>query len=77
MSIHDRMKPRSNREKDLLKYGRRQGREQVVEVARQWLEYDGDHSSLIDFLSDKSWYVEGQWTPLFDRLKDFINGENK
>ena len=29
MTIHERMQPRSEREKDLLKYGRRQGREQA------------------------------------------------
>lgn len=63
MSVHSRMEPRSNREKDLLKYGRRQGREQVIEVAKTWLEMDGHHDSLIEFLKDKSWYVEGMEKP--------------
>ena len=76
MSIHTRMKPRSEREKDLLKYGRRQGREQVIEVAKQWLEFDGDHNSLIAFLSDKSWYEEGALT-YFEKLGALIKGENK
>ena len=76
MSIHTRMKPRSEREKDLLKYGRRQGREQVIEVAKQWLEIDGEHANLIDFLSDKSWYEEGRVTP-FSRLITLIKGEQK
>ncbi len=64
MSIHTRMESRSEREKDLLKYGRRMGREQVIEVAKKWLEVDGDPESLIEFLSDKCWYVEGLVTPL-------------
>ena len=76
MSIHTRMKPRNGREKDLLKYGRRQGREQVIEVAQKWLEFDGDHDSLIEFLSDKSWYVEGSM-PFLRRLRLLIKGENK
>lgn len=76
MSIHTRMKPRSEREKDLLKYGRRQGREQVIEVAKEWLEVDGDPESLITFLSDKSWYEEGRVSPLALFVK-LIKGENK
>ena len=74
MGIHDRMKPRSQREKDLLKYGRRQGRNQVICVAEAWLEYDGDHSNLINYLSDKCWYEEGRITPLA-RLIALIKGE--
>ena len=76
MSIHTRMKPRSEREKDLLKYGRRQGREQVIEVAKEWLEFDGDPEHLIAFLSDKSWYVEGSLT-WWDKLGKIIKGQNK
>lgn len=76
MSTHERMKPRSDREKALLKYGRRQGREQVIEVAKEWLEFDGDPDTLVGFLSDKSWYVEGYKTPLA-RFFDFIRGESK
>lgn len=74
MGIHGRMKPRSEREKDLLKYGRRQGRNQVIAVAEAWLAYDGDHSNLISYLSDKSWYEEGRITPLA-RLIALIKGE--
>lgn len=74
MSIHTRMKPRSEREKDLLKYGRRQGREQVIEVAQKWLENDADPNSLISFLSDKCWYEEGRVTHL-SRLLSFVKGE--
>ena len=76
MSIHTRMIPRTEREKDLLKYGRRQGRFQVIEVAKEWLEDDGEHASLIEFLSDKSWYEEGRITPLA-LLINYIKGENK
>lgn len=66
MSIHTRMQPRSDREKDLLKYGRRQGREQEHQRIDALLE------SLKPLTpQDKS------LIPFIDRLRELIKGENK
>jgi len=35
MTIHERMLPRSEREKDLLKYGRSQERERIIKLLEE------------------------------------------
>jgi hypothetical protein len=38
MTIHERMVPRSEREKDLLKYGRSQERERIIKLLEEQIE---------------------------------------
>lgn len=39
MTIHERMVARSEREKDLLKYGRSQERERIIDLLKELLGY--------------------------------------
>lgn len=39
MTIHERMIPRTEREKDLLKYGRRQATERIIKLLESQTQY--------------------------------------
>lgn len=80
MSIHTRMIPRSDREKDLLKYGRRQERERIIKL----LEGEAKHRKQIaesiemdEFMSEWDSEVFETESKFALELIALIKGENK
>lgn len=65
MTVESRMQPRSSREKDLLKYGSKQGIEQEQERIFK----------LIDEFAENTDYPEVEWT--LGNLKNAIGEEQK
>lgn len=64
MTIHERMVARSEREKDLLKYGRRQKREHIIKLLNNQRN-SGSHDAENDFINN-----------LLDKLIALIEEEN-
>lgn len=71
MTIHERMQPRSEREKDLLKYGRRQERERIVGP----LEADRNESHAIDDIFDGIVFQTISRAEFKQKLIELIKGE--